>query len=172
MKPRLSAALVILMAVMPACGDSDNGLEPSSLAPASSADPRTTNTSVPQSGGSPTAGAEERRPLPAGSCSMMANGIHVVVGGATQRDGALLAESVAQVPAGTQPAPPDGVIVAGPANGSVPPPSSGSFAGGDALGVVNDLRGGCPDLTFSVGARAVVTTASTRFYGLPPSPGR
>jgi hypothetical protein len=171
MKPRLIAVLLIVLAgLTTACGDSDTGLQPSSLSTANaSANSRTSNAPSAPAGGSPTAGSEERGPLPAGSCSMIANGIEVVVGGSTQRDGSLLADSVAQVPAGTQPGPADGVIVAGPANGSS---SSGSFANGDALGVVTNLRGECPDLTFNVAARIVVTNASTRFYDLRSLPSR
>jgi Domain of unknown function (DUF5666) len=94
---------------------------------------------------------------------MMTNGIEVVVSGSRHSNGTLLADRVGQVPPGTQPAPPgdEVVVTSGTGGGSY------AVARGDALGPVANIEGQCPNLTFTVGGRPVVTNGSTKYYGLP-----
>jgi hypothetical protein len=162
-----------------ACGESGRLVEPSSLPSVQpSSLPSVQPSSARQSGDGPSLctnldpcpGGVDAGPPPELSCSMMSNGIEVVVSGSRQSDGAWLATFVGQVPSGTQPAPPGNEVVG-------PPPGSGdgtyAVAHGDALGRVANVQGQCPNLTFTVGGSSVVTNESTKYFGLPsPPPSR
>jgi hypothetical protein len=98
-------------------GHSENPLQPSSLPSAAQPGNSTPSGSdgSPQSGDDspsvctstePCAGGVQLDPLAEKSCSMITSGIEVVVGGNRQSSGTVLADHVAQVPPGTQPAPP------------------------------------------------------------------
>jgi hypothetical protein len=168
----IGAAAIAAACVTSACSESGNVVEPSSLP---SVQPSSLPWAARQAGDGPTLctnlepcpGGVDAGPPPEQSCSMMTNGIDVVVLGSRQRDGAWLAAVVGQVPPGTQPAPPGDEVVG-------PPPGSGdgiyTVARGDALGHVADLQGACPNLTFTVGGSPVVTNGSTRYFGLPSPP--
>ena len=159
------AAALTVAALTAACGGTGNPVQPSLLRPAtSSGDPAIATTPVQSDGARPPgAGSRDLGPLRPASCSVVTNGADVLIDGDTQGDGTLLAASVSRVPAGTQPAPQSGVAV-GPGGSGLP--AGGSFAAGDALGVVANLRGSCPNLTFTVQGRTVVTNSATTFYGL------
>jgi hypothetical protein len=178
----VSAAAIAAACVTAACSGSGNPAQPSSLP--SAAIPGNVATPLgngsPQSGGDspstctstsaePCPGGVEAGPPPERSCSMMTNGIEVVVIANGQSNGALLAKEVGQVLAGTQPAPPgNGPVTVGPGAGN----GSYMVARGDALGAVSNIQGQCPNLTFTVGGRAVGTDASTKYFGLPSPPPR
>jgi hypothetical protein len=172
----VSVGAIALALVTTACNGSDNVAQPSSLPSAA----RPGNGTQPLSDGSPQpsddspslctstdtepcSGGVESGPPPERSCSMMANGLEVVVRGSRQSSGTVLANDVAQVPPGTQPAPPSGEVVVTPGSGN----GSASYAMGDALGNVANIQGQCPNLTFTVGGQGVATNASTRYFGLP-----
>jgi hypothetical protein len=181
MKWELIRAAAIAMAaacVTTACSDSGTLAQPSSLPSAarpggnttsgSNGSPTSSNDSSLCTSTEPCPGGVDAGPPPESSCSMMTNGIEVVVNGSSQSNGTVLAKEVGQVPPGTQPAPDDDVV-ARPGTGD----GSYSVAKGDALGPVANLQGQCPSLTFTVGGRPVVTNGSTRYHGLPsPPPSR
>lgn len=175
MKQKVNGAAAIAAAcVLTACSGSGNPSVPSSPSAAPSSQPARAG----QDGNNgpsvctnlnPCDGGVDAGEPPERSCSMMTNGIDVVVRGSRQANGAWLAAFVGQVPAGTQPAPSGNEVVG-------PPPGSGdgfySVAQGDALGRVADVLGQCPILTFTVGGSAIITNASTKYFGLPASPPR
>jgi hypothetical protein len=166
----IGAAAIAAACVTAACSDVGNVAQPSPLPSAQSP------SASDQSGGDspsqctnldPCPGGIDAGPPPERSCSMMTNGIEVVVRGSGRSNGAVLAEVVGQVPPGTQPAPPGDEVVG-------PPPSSGdgsyAVAQGDALGRVAGVQGQCPNLTFTVGGTSVATSGSTKYFGLPSPP--
>jgi hypothetical protein len=179
---RLFVCAIAVACVTTACNGSEDPLQPSSLPSAI----RPGNSAPSGSNGSPTSGNDspsvctststepcsgsvQSDPPPETSCSMITSGIEVVVSGSRQSNGTVLADHVAQVPPGTQPAPPGGVVVL-PGTGD----GSHSVAQGDALGAVDNIRGQCPNLTFTVGGDPVATNQSTKYFGLPslPTPRR
>src|SRR5215813_3556150 len=166
------SAVIAAACVMTACSGSGNPSTPSSQP---GAQPSSQPSAAGQSGNgpqlctnlNPCPGGVDAGPPPERSCSMMANGIDVVVQGSRQSNGAWLATTVGQVPPGTQPG---GDDVIGPIQGS----GDGvySVAKGDALGRVADVQGQCPNLAFTVGGSSVVTSGSTKYFGMPPLPPR
>jgi hypothetical protein len=173
---RVFVWLIAAACVTAACDDSEQPVQPSSVPSAArpgNSTPLGSNRS-PQSGNDspstctstsnePCAGGVESDPPQERSCSTITNGIEVVVSGSRQSNGTVRADHVAQVPPGTQPAPPGGEVVMSPGTGD----GSYSVAHGDALGPVDHIRGRCPDLTFTVGGDPVATHQSTKYFGLP-----
>jgi hypothetical protein len=178
----ISAAAVAVACVTAACDGSANLGQPSALPSATGAGNGATSgsTGAPSSSNDspsfctstePCSGGVQLDPPPEKSCGMMTNGIEVVVAGSTQSNGTVIANHVAQVPPGTQPAPPGGEhVIVGPGTGNGS--GSHSVARGDALGAVANIQGQCPNLTFTVGGRAVATNGSTKYFGLPSPPPR
>jgi hypothetical protein len=157
-------------------GNSANPVQPLSLpsaaapagraTPASYGSPQTSNDSPSLCTSEPCPGGVDAGPPPESSCSMVTNGIDVVVRGSRQSNGAVLASEVGQVPPGTQPAPEgDGPVTAPPGTGD-----SFMVVRGDALGRVGNVQGGCPNLTFTVAGTPVSTNISTKYFGLPSPP--
>jgi hypothetical protein len=174
---RLFVWAIVVACATTACNGSEDPLQPSSLPSAlrpGNGAPSGSNGS-PQPGSDspsvctstePCSGGVQLDPPPETSCSMIANGIEVVVGGSRQSNGTVLADHVAQVPPGTQPAPAGGNVVMLPGSGD----GSHSVAQGEALGAVDNIRGQCPNLTFTVGGDPVATSESTKYFGLPSLP--
>jgi CheY-like chemotaxis protein len=174
----VTTAAIAVACVTTACNGSGNLGQPSSLpsvaspgngsssqgngAPQSSNDSPSLCTST-----EPCPGGVQAGPPPERSCSMMTNGIEVVVNGSRQSNGTVLANQVGQVPPRTQPAPPGNDLVVGPGAGNN---GSHSVARGDALGAAANIQGQCPNLTFTVGGTPVMTNGSTRYFGLPSPP--
>jgi hypothetical protein len=180
----IGAATIVAACMTTACSDSGNLAQPSSLP---SAQPSSVPSSSPLSAAQQTAdgpvlctnlapcpGGVDAGPPPEASCSMITNGIEVVVNGSRQSNGVVLADFIGQVPPGTQPAPPGDEVF-----GLAPGPGDGIFvsgdgvftvAKGDALGRVAGIQGRCPDLTFTVGGTPVATNGSTKYFGLPSPP--
>src|SRR4029453_8747698 len=102
MKWTLIGAAALAACVTTACGESGNPVAPSSLPSAgpSSLQPTTLASSARQFGEGPTLctnlepcpGGIDAGPPPEESCSMITNGIEVVVAGSRQSNGAVLAD--------------------------------------------------------------------------------